>query len=201
MRSALLHALLPALAALGLALAAPPASRAGDLAGPSFVLRSPTISAASQSLVGTTGTEARASAGEPAVTVSASPRFELRAGFVASRVHADDFDGDGVPDAVDNCTEVPNPDQADVNAAVDDDPTLPGVQHYGDACDADLDDDGSVGPSDFFGVFRPCLGATVAQSPSCTVADLDADGTVAPSDFFGGLRPAFGTAPGPGHTE
>ncbi|MDJ0787686.1 MAG: hypothetical protein QNK05_12825 [Myxococcota bacterium] len=76
-----------------------------------------------------------------------------------------------------------------------------GIQHYGDACDADLDDDGSVGASDFFGVFRPCLGASVATRPECALADLDKDGVVAPADFFAHLRPALGLAPGPGATE
>ncbi len=109
-----------------------------------------------------------------------------------------DGDGDGVPDDWDNCRDLANADQADFDHPLDDDASLPDVQHYGDACDADLDDDGIVAPSDFFGVFRPCLGADLAQTPACTEADLDGDGTVGPSDFFGRLRPALGQAPGPG---
>ncbi len=112
-----------------------------------------------------------------------------------------DSDGDGVPDEDDNCRDVANPDQADVNAPSDDDSSLRGVQHYGDACDADLDDDGITAPSDFFGVFRPCLGSDLVLQPECLAADFDGDGTVGPSDFFVGLRPAFGTRPGPGVTE
>lgn len=109
-----------------------------------------------------------------------------------------DSDGDGVPDCLDNCRDVANPDQADVDAGDDDDSSLPGTQHYGDACDADLDNDGVVGTSDFFGVLRPCLGRDPVSDPACAKADLDGDGVVGASDFFGVLRPALGGAPGPG---
>ncbi|MDJ0786887.1 MAG: PKD domain-containing protein [Myxococcota bacterium] len=112
-----------------------------------------------------------------------------------------DTDGDGVPDPADNCVLEPNPLQADANAGADDDTSRAGVQHYGDVCDADLDDDGLVGPSDFFGVLRPCFGEAVEAGSSCAIADLDGDGFVGPSDFFGRLRPAFGTVPGPGLDE
>lgn len=112
-----------------------------------------------------------------------------------------DRDGDGVVDVSDNCLEAPNPNQADANAPLDDDPDLPGIQRYGDACDLDLDDDGVVGVSDFFNVFRPCLGVSIATRPDCRIADLDGDGVVAAADFFGGLRPALGSVPGPGITE
>ncbi|MDJ0788228.1 MAG: thrombospondin type 3 repeat-containing protein [Myxococcota bacterium] len=112
-----------------------------------------------------------------------------------------DSDRDGVYDDEDNCRFVANAGQSDFDAGQDDDSSLPGVQHYGDACDADLDNDGFVGPTDFFAVFRPCLGADLASRPECAVADLDGDGVVGPSDFFSRLRPAFGLAPGPGTTE
>ena len=121
--------------------------------------------------------------------------------FSAGVPVAPDADGDVVPDAYDNCSEVGNPGQADVDAPGDDDSSLPGTQHYGDACDVDLDNDGLVAASDFFGVMRPCFGAEVASQPACAVADLDEDGVVGPSDFFGGLRPALGGKPGPGVTE
>jgi len=48
-----------------------------------------------------------------------------------------DLDGDGIPDASDNCPEVANADQADSNGNL-----------VGDACDADLDGDGIVNASD-----------------------------------------------------
>ncbi|MDJ0787623.1 MAG: type II secretion system protein [Myxococcota bacterium] len=109
-----------------------------------------------------------------------------------------DGDDDRFPDSDDNCRDVANPGQEDVDAGFDDDSSLPGIQQYGDACDRDLDDDGLVGPSDFFSTFRPCLGALTALVPACAPADFDGDGSVAPNDFFGFLRPDFGNAPGPG---
>ncbi len=112
-----------------------------------------------------------------------------------------DFDDDGFFDRFDNCVEIANPGQEDANAGEDDDASLPGSQSYGDACDADLDEDGIVGPSDFFAVFRPCLGSDIVTDPACAEADLDGDGSVGPSDFFSGLRPRLGTAPGPGITQ
>ena len=112
-----------------------------------------------------------------------------------------DSDGDGVGDLCDNCVLRPNPDQADADFPADDDASLPGIQHYGDLCDADLDNDGIVASSDFFAGLRPCLGLDPTLSPSCARADLDGDGTVGPSDFFAVLRPALGRPPGPGWTE
>ncbi|MEL7449626.1 MAG: hypothetical protein AAFN78_10475 [Pseudomonadota bacterium] len=44
--------------------------------------------------------------------------------------NGEDSDGDGVPDAADNCIEVPNTDQFDADADT-----------FGNACDADLNDD------------------------------------------------------------
>ena len=114
---------------------------------------------------------------------------------------APDTDGDGVPDPLDNCVLVPNPDQANIDAGSDDDSSLPGIQEYGDACDADLDNDGIVGTSDFFARFRQCLGADPATDPTCAAADLDGDGTVGPADFFSKLRPSLGAKPGPGVTR
>lgn len=114
---------------------------------------------------------------------------------------AADTDGDGVPDPVDNCVLVPNPDQANIDAGSDDDSSVPGIQEYGDACDADLDNDGVVGTSDFFARFRGCLGADPSSNPACAAADLDGDGTVGPADFFSKLRPSLGAKPGPGVTR
>src|SRR5690606_6829295 len=45
----------------------------------------------------------------------------------------DDRDGDGVPDALDNCIRIPNPDQRDTNG-----------DGFGNVCDADVDGDGRV---------------------------------------------------------
>ncbi|MDJ0785867.1 MAG: hypothetical protein QNK05_03610 [Myxococcota bacterium] len=116
-------------------------------------------------------------------------------------VPMEDADGDGIADPDDNCVDVPNADQADADHPADDDASLAGIQHYGDACDPDLDGDGSVAPADFFGFFRPCLGTQVATTPSCAASDFDGDGLVGPSDFFGVMRPYLGGPPGPGATE
>ncbi len=144
--------------------------------------------------------DAEASVG-PVAGVAESPSgIVLRAGFLLP-APAPDADGDGVPDAIDNCRDVANPDQTDFDAGSDDDLSLPGIQHYGDACDLDADQDGIVAASDFFGFFRPCLGQDPQAVPSCAAADGDGDGVVGPSDFFGFFRPALGSPPGPGITE
>nr|MDJ0789187.1 thrombospondin type 3 repeat-containing protein [Myxococcota bacterium] len=116
----------------------------------------------------------------------------------AASVRAPDSDGDGVADVADNCVNVPNPDQLDANAEEDDDLSLPGIQHYGNACDADFDENGLVTSADFFATLRPCFGASVDATPSCAEADLDGDGVVSPADFFSVFRPSLGAAPGPG---
>ncbi|MDJ0785896.1 MAG: MopE-related protein [Myxococcota bacterium] len=113
----------------------------------------------------------------------------------------EDADGDDVGNACDNCLFVSNHGQEDANPAEDDDSSLPGIQHYGDACDADLDNDGIVGPSDFFAVFRPCLGEAPSSRPECAPADFDGDDLVGVNDFFERLRPSLGDPAGPGHTE
>jgi YD repeat-containing protein len=109
-------------------------------------------------------------------------------------------DGDAWGDLCDNCSLESNDDQADANSGEDDDASLPGTQHYGDRCDADLNNDGTVNTGDFFGFFRPCFGASVAARPECATSDFDGSGTVNTGDFFGFFRPAFGGTPGPGTT-
>jgi len=116
-------------------------------------------------------------------------------------IASDDMDDDTIPDACDNCTLLANPDQRDVDAGADDNSSLPGLQRYGDICDADLDNDGFVGESDFFLFFRPCLGHLTSEFPECSRADFDADGIVGGSDFFLFFRPSFGQEPGPGYDE
>lgn len=89
-----------------------------------------------------------------------------------------DTDGDGLPDQLDNCSLVPNPAQQDTDG-----------DGYGNACDADLNNDGQVEFADL-ALLRGALGST--GSP----ADLDASGTVNFPDLalFRGLS---GRAPGP----
>jgi hypothetical protein len=89
-----------------------------------------------------------------------------------------DTDGDGVPDHLDNCTLVPNPNQLDADS-----------DWYGNACDADLNNDGQVNFADL-ALFRSAFGTTGAA------ADLDGSGGVNFADLalFRGL---FGRPPGP----
>jgi hypothetical protein len=77
---------------------------------------------------------------------------------------AQDTDGDGVPDAVDNCPGAYNPDQANfdgdgppfgdgvgIGNGIDipgDDATVPNADTFGDACDPDDDNDGTADGSD-----------------------------------------------------
>ncbi len=89
-----------------------------------------------------------------------------------------DADEDGVPDDQDNCVELPNPPQRDSNS-----------DGYGNVCDADLDDDGSV---DFLDLGR-MKAAFFSTDPH---ADLNGDGTV---DFLdlGRMKSLFFQPPGP----
>jgi len=65
-----------------------------------------------------------------------------------------DLDGDGVPNALDNCVDVPNPDQLDTDN-----------DSYGDACDLDDDNDGVLDSED-----------NCPNIPNEDQADLDHDG-------------------------
>lgn len=89
-----------------------------------------------------------------------------------------DADFDGVPDSADNCTIVANPDQRDVNA-----------DGFGNACDADLNEDCIVNAVDL-GLFRQVFFSTDPE------ADLNGDGVVNPVDL-GILKALFFMPPGP----
>jgi len=90
-----------------------------------------------------------------------------------------DSDGDGVTNDLDNCSWVPNADQRDTNA-----------DGFGNICDADLNNDGTVNFGDLT-LFRSVWLTTDAD------ADLNGDGTV----NFGDLtifQSLWLQAPGPG---
>lgn len=99
-----------------------------------------------------------------------------------------DADGDGVEDLNDNCTAVTNGTLAsdDVSGITQRDTDADG---FGNICDADLDNDNTVGFSDFT-LFRSAFGTSDPD------ADLDGDGLVGFSDFSI-FRASFGSAPGP----
>jgi photosystem II stability/assembly factor-like uncharacterized protein len=89
-----------------------------------------------------------------------------------------DTDNDGITDDIDNCIQTPNPDQRDSNN-----------DGYGNLCDADLDNNGTVSFADLR-LFRSAF-ATNNQD-----ADFDGNGSVS----FGDLaifKASFGKPPGP----
>jgi hypothetical protein len=90
-----------------------------------------------------------------------------------------DTDSDGILDSLDNCIERSNPDQRDT----DDD-------GYGNICDADLNNSGTVDFGDY-SLFRSAFGNTTNPD-----ADFDGDGAVNFGDYSI-FRAAFGKAPGP----
>jgi len=90
-----------------------------------------------------------------------------------------DTDGDGVPDSRDNCTLVPNPDQRDSDG-----------DGYGDACDADVNNDGIVNSIDL-ALVRTAFGG---RGPNR--ADLNGDGLINALDLAL-VRRLFSTRPGP----
>ena len=90
-----------------------------------------------------------------------------------------DTDGDGVPDSRDNCTAVANANQKDSDS-----------DGYGDACDADTNNDGIVNSLDVAAV-RGSFGIRGVNR-----ADLNGDGIVNALDVAL-VRRLFATRPGP----
>jgi len=93
-------------------------------------------------------------------------------------IHPTDLDGDGVPDAEDNCVEIPNPDQRDTDG-----------DGIGNLCDPDLDKDGVVTTS-WGRVFPPEAAGDIERIALAWQRDvyapnydLDGDGKVDATDL------------------
>ncbi len=78
-----------------------------------------------------------------------------------------DRDGDGVPDRVDNCVGIPNPDQSDGDS-----------DGYGEACDYDTDNSCDYTVADLTAII-PRIGS---HEPPDSPYDTDLDGQVTTSD-------------------
>ena len=98
--------------------------------------------------------------------------------------NGDDWDGDGVCDDYDNCTEVKNPEQEDT----DDD-------YIGNLCDPDFNNDGVVGFTDL-GMLMGSLNTAEGQLGYNAVLDINSDGFITKLDMYT-VRALIGSAPGP----
>jgi len=97
---------------------------------------------------------------------------------------APDADSDGIADEEDDCAVAPDTLQLDSDQ-----------DGYGNACDADYDDNGMVGLSDFL-AFGSVFGSSSGSPGWNAEMDANGDGTIGVNDFlaFGG---SFGAGPGP----
>ena len=89
-----------------------------------------------------------------------------------------DADFDLVPDAFDNCTTIANGPN-DASNQLDCEP-----DGFGDACDADYDNNGATTTVDFDIFFQCFTGVFTTVSPSiCACVDPDANGATTTTDF------------------
>ncbi|MEM6640077.1 MAG: hypothetical protein AAF610_09250 [Pseudomonadota bacterium] len=114
---------------------------------------------------------------------SAAPLFGVPE--LSVRGGASDIDNDGVPDALDNCVETPNPDQIDTNG-----------DGFGNRCDPDLDNDGLITNFGDLGILRAAFFSNPSSPNWNPDADFNSDGVVNFTDL-GVLRFFFFNAPGP----
>ena len=87
-----------------------------------------------------------------------SENYATSAGLFVWSMKADS-DGDGKPDLTDNCPDIHNPNQSDIDSDGD-----------GDVCDSDIDDDGLLNE------FDDCDGPAVNWDPTDPALDRDQDG-------------------------
>jgi hypothetical protein len=95
---------------------------------------------------------------------------------------ANEWDLDGVEDAVDNCSDAANAVQDDTDA-----------DDCGNLCDADYDNSGTVGFPDF-GFFSQCFGTT---NELCQHVEPIGGGRLVGFPDFGFFTANFSTVPGP----
>jgi len=99
---------------------------------------------------------------------------------------APDFDGDGVPDSLDNCSTKANPAQDDTDG-----------DYCGNVCDCDFNQDGKCGIPDF-GPFSIHFGMPNSALYQCVEPISDAN--VLNVADFGCFSAGFGGIPGPSGT-
>jgi hypothetical protein len=100
--------------------------------------------------------------------------------LAASAGPAQDNDGDGVFNVLDNCSDVPNGPPSDCDT--DDD-------GYGNLCDGDFDNDQNTLANDFTDIWTPDF--TIAGLDGGTGTDMDCDGYVLSNDFTDFWSPQF----------
>lgn len=105
-------------------------------------------------------------------------------GMWKTALPAPDGDGDGVPDAEDNCTEIANPSQCDTNG-----------DGYGNHCDGDLDGSEFVNFTDL-GILKKAFFTTPSMPGWNPDADLNCDDAVNFIDL-GMMKSQFFGPPGP----
>lgn len=98
---------------------------------------------------------------------------------------ATDTDADGVADREDVCIETPDASQLDADA-----------DGYGNACDADLDNDLVVDEADRL-AWISCYFAGLSVRPNCAIADFNGDGAVTIEEYYDPLMASMGNPPGP----
>ena len=95
-----------------------------------------------------------------------------------------DVDADAVANDVDNCTSEPNPGQFDSDS-----------DGFGNACDADYNNNGSVTSLDF-GLFRAAYMTSTGEPGYDSRIDADSDGVIGPADFMA-FKSFYLRSPGP----
>lgn len=93
------------------------------------------------------------------------------AGFAGSAAAQADDDGDGVPNSADNCISVANPSQLDTN-----------LDGYGNACDADYNNDGVVGAPDYL-ILSRAMGSHPGDANWNPDVDCDGNNVIDNADY------------------